>query len=414
MNSSSKGGIPRLQELSFLGVTAQHVAENCTFDEIRRALIDHMTGLREVIAPTGNHAIFRLARHNPYRYFNNAAEALAELMLLGMAEKATVPHTKTAVDAYSKRTFKLTEAGETWVAQLNQSGHQAAAYDALLLVLWHHHPQFSGYLQLLSRTMLVIPAAKWTDSQQAATGKEDRRSYIRFLASRASKAVQAGVTGWQATEPEIEAAITTYIDERIKAATSRQRPDPYPRHGDFVRACEEALVSFAFRQAGLPLDYISHEILRRWTKSLAVANFSYHVPTAAALRLWATADIRVVNDVPQVQRRNVHDWGDRIIEALPEAFEWARKQEPANSFVPIYRVRAAVCSKLGLSDPVFDMALREFLAGERRPDSTFRLNLDSSVFGNVPPTEQPLKLTDRSGRTQVYHVMTLLSLTKGN
>ena len=62
------------------------------------------------------------------------------------------------------------------------------------------------------------------------------------------------------------------------------RPNPYPRHRDFIGACEEALVSFAFRRAGLPLDYISHEILRRWTKDLGVANFSYHVPAAPALR----------------------------------------------------------------------------------------------------------------------------------
>ncbi len=37
-------------------------------------------------------------------------------------------------------------------------------------------------------------------------------------------------------------------------------------------------MSFAFTQAGLTLGYISHEIIRRWTQVLGVANFSYHVP----------------------------------------------------------------------------------------------------------------------------------------
>src|SRR5437016_13846480 len=112
-------GIPRLQELSFLEVTAKHVASDDTFDEIRRALIDHMASLRDENAQTGNIAIYRLARHEPYRYYTNAAEALAELMRLGMVEKNTLPSSVSAVPFYEKRRFALTPKGADWVAKLN-------------------------------------------------------------------------------------------------------------------------------------------------------------------------------------------------------------------------------------------------------------------------------------------------------
>ena len=57
------------------------------------------------------------------------------------------------------------------------------------------------------------------------------------------------------------------------------------------------------------------------------------------------------------------------VDELQPAFEMARARHPRNdSFVPIYEVRAAVCSKLAINDPVFDASFTEFLPGRRRPD----------------------------------------------
>jgi hypothetical protein len=99
------------------------------------------------------------------------------------------------------------------------------------------------------------------------------------------------VTGWTARRSRSPDAIRSYLDDRYKAAEKRKTGEPYARNRDFVGACEEALVSFAFTQAGVKLDYISLEILRRWTRFLGVANFSYYVPGPSALRLWSTADL---------------------------------------------------------------------------------------------------------------------------
>src|SRR5438128_11328493 len=108
-------GIPRLQEIEFLQVAATRVAEGRTYDEVRKALIDHMAAERERMAPTGNHAAFRLARHDPQRYMRNATEALGELMRLGMIERAQLPTTRKVAPLYRNRRFELTRAGAVWV-----------------------------------------------------------------------------------------------------------------------------------------------------------------------------------------------------------------------------------------------------------------------------------------------------------
>ena len=291
--------------------------------------------------------------------------------------------------------------------------------DVLLTDLWRVHPQFSGYLRLLAFSPIVLPTARWSEANPTGTSDvsagEARLRYVNFLARRAAGAVKAGMTGWAGTKDDIAAAVRGYLDDRFQAAERRNIANPYARNRDFVGACEEALVSFAFRQAGLKLDYISLEILRRWTRDLGVANFSYYVPGPTALRLWATAefDVDVDRHLRGVRRRSIAEYGEAIIDFLPQAFDQARRLEPDSTWVPIYRIRAAIAMKLGVSDATVDRALQQFVDGTLRPDAPFRINLESAEIGSTPPTERPLRITDnRTNRTLTYRVMALVRQTE--
>jgi hypothetical protein len=404
-------GIPRLQELEFIEEALKGVVAGQNYDEIRQSLFGYMAYKRHLDAPSGNHAGTRGQQQDPAtRYVHNTTEALSECMRLGFIERAALPSSKRAAENYRTQTFIVTPAGEAWAERATDD--VTGAYTELLELLWNLHPQLAGYLRMLQRGPLVIPIANWTEVHDRPVGVDHaapaRKAFIDFLVARCSRAVKAGATGWRASEAEIAAAIDDYIAARIDFAHRRNRPHPYPRHADFVSACEEALVSFAFTQAGLTLGYISHEIIRRWTQVLGVANFSYHVPDAPALRLWASAQIDDVSGGLTVHRRGPAEWGDRVIDALPEAYERSRRRSPESSFVPIYLVRAGVCFRLGLNNNVFNVAVREFLASERRTDAGFRLNLDRAHIGAVPPTESALQVPDRSGRSHPYTVMTLV------
>lgn len=414
MTASAKGvGIPRLQELDFVGVAVDGVVAGQTYDQIRTALYEHMRYTRRRNAPSGNHAGTRGTQDPATRYVHNTTEALTEAMRLGFVERAPLPSSKKAAAGYAGARFIATPEGRAWSARAAEDARDA--YNDLLSRMWDLHPQLAGYLELLAKGPFVIPAATWREvhDRPIHAGQEEaaRRAYLEFLAARCGRAIAAGATGWQATEGDVATAINDYIDARVAFATRRSRPHPYPRHSDFVSACEEAVVSFAFTRAGMPLDYISLEILRRWTKAFGVAGFSYHVPEAPALRLWATAEIQPPPEF-QVERRSVEDHYDAVLAELPQAYERARRQHHGSSFVPVHMVRAGVCFRLGLNDNVFNQAIRRLLSSERQPELGYRINLDRAQFGALPPTELPLTVPDRSGRDQPYSVMTLVSRTE--
>ena len=271
---SQPGGarIPRLQELSFLAVAMRGVADGVGFEQIRRNLIDHMIGMRLNSDATGNTAPFRTAKNDPGRYVSNVSEALKELMRLGLVEKAMVPSSARAARNYATTTFAPTSEGVVW-AQLLQDDLKSA-YDHLLHLLWNTHPQFAAFLKAINGQGLVIPILPWSRVPEPLT----RDRYLRFLPRWVSESLGAEPSGWTASESEIGESVGQYLKDRYENARGRGRDEPYPKNRDFVSACEEALVKFAFAQRGIAIDYISHQIVRRWTKELGVANYSYHVP----------------------------------------------------------------------------------------------------------------------------------------
>ena len=397
-------GIPRLQELSFLEVAILGVAANATFEEIRRQLVAHMIELRRNNARTGNIATFRLAKDDPKRYVRNATESLKELMRLELIAPATLPSSARAARNYKTATFSLTELGQRWADLLNDD--LKSAYDNLLGMLWRAHPQFEGFLRAtcVERAGLIVPLAQWGELPLPRTHSR----YLDFLSARVAKAVKTIEPGWSATESEIRAAITSYVERIRQSAKDRDRPDPYTRNQAFVHACEEALVKFAFHQCGVSLDYISQEILRRWTKVLGIASFSYHVPGLTALRFWPTAVLKVDDKTVVAHRRTGNEQVNQVVTILREAYDQVRRDDPSRSlWVPIYRVRAAACNRLLIPDAVFDHALIKLLQGDMKTGVPYGVNIDPAQYGNVPPTELPLRIETSRG-VRNYYSMSLV------
>ena len=394
--------IPRLQELSFLEIAMLGVADVAGFEEIRRRLIDHMMVLREESDVSGNTARFRIAKDAPNRYVSNVSQALKELMLLGLIEPATVPSSARAAKNYATTKFLASEKGSAWVGLLRENWQ--SAYDQLLDMLWHAHPQFKTFLKVIEGRGLEIPLLQWAEMPAPRT----RDHYRDFLPVWVARHLEVGQSGWTASESEVREAVEGYLEARYEDAQARGREEPYPKNRDFVGACEEALVRFAFARSGVALDYVSQEILRRWTKDLGIANFSYHVPGFNALRLWPTAVVHMSGGKVSATRRSGPELVQRAIELLPNIYGDLRRKEGTRSlWVPIHQVRAGVCWSLGIPDGVFERALLQILAGEGENTAPFRVNLDPAQFGIVPPSEPPLRLqTGRGLRT--FFAMSLI------
>ena len=409
-STSQPGGarIPRLQELSFLAVTMRSVAEGAVFEQTRQNLIDHMIGMRMNSDATGNTAPFRIAKNDPGRYVSNVSESLKELMRLGLVVKAMVPSSARAARNYAATTFDPTPEGMAW-AQLLQDDLRSA-YDHLLHMLWNTHPQFSAFLKEIDGQGLVIPLLPWSQVPEPIT----RDRYMRLLPRWVSECLGTEPCGWTASESEVGESVRQYLTDRYEDARDRGREEPYPKNRDFVSACEEALVKFAFAQRGVAIDYISHQVVRRWTKELGVANYSYHVPGSSALRLWSTAEIGEPESRVAAERRIGPVMIERAIDRLAASYEEVRREDQTRSlWVPIYRVRASVCWALRTQDAVFDRAMLQVLTGDHQKDLPYGVNVDMSQYGNVPPTELPLRLPTKRG-IQTYYAMSLVPKRNGS
>jgi hypothetical protein len=295
-----------------------------------------------------------------------------------------------------------------WVELLEKEG-EPTALDALLKRLWKVHPQLADYLRLVTRAgMLIIPTLTWSSVHPEATGREGREKYVEALVERAVDAARSGRAGWEAEATEVRQAIAAYVARRQAYADKRGRP-AYKRAGDFVSDCDQAVTVLALRKAGVAVDYISFEILRRWTQDLLVANFSYWVPAgdATAMRAWGTASLEERDGVPSFERRRPSsEWTCQIEQLLPGAFRTVRSEEGDSSFVPIWKVRAHVCAELRVNDIVFDSALREFQRRAVRGELPFRLALEVNTSGSIPPTERPLRgIPDRYGREVLFSLI---------
>ena len=213
--------IPRLQELSFLEVTILGVADGASFEDIRQRLVAHMIAMRENSPGTGNIATFRLAKDDPKRYVSNMSEALKELMRLGLILRAPLPAAARAARSYHSVTFALSSEGERWVEMLRND--PKTAYNHLLSMLWHAHPQFVAFLKALGGNGLVIPLAQWGELPEPRS----RERYIDLLTSRIIKGMAMGPTGWAASEAAIRKAIIDYLRARYESAESRGTHNPY-------------------------------------------------------------------------------------------------------------------------------------------------------------------------------------------
>jgi hypothetical protein len=324
-------------------------------------------------------------------------------MRLQMVAKKGLPSSAKAAPAYRNARFELTASGSEWARQLNDD--PKAAYDELLNRLMEVHPQVTAYLRVLRRGNFVVPLARWSDVAEPRGKKE----FIATLAAHAAHVADAEDLGWEVSPGEVREAVSQYVDRIEQSALARKRDRPFSRNQDFINSCEEAVVKFAWMKAGVSLDYISQEILRRWTRFLSVANFSYHVPGSSALRYWATAEIDERTGGFEFRRRVGTKYREAVLGVLGRAYDTARREDPSAAlWVPIYRVRAATCWELRLRDEEFDAALEGLLrANLQNSDLPFGVNVDPAMYGNVPPSERPLRvITDRGER--VYYSMSLV------
>lgn len=402
-------GIPRLQDLSYLEVAATGVAAGATFEQIRRSLVNRAADLARESDTDGSFddRKWELVRNDGSRYVHNTVDVLKELIRLGWMERHILPSGPSSAYLHVDDTFELTEQGQRWASLVQADRRQA--YNLLIGELLDVHPQFEGFLRVVgarpssTSTHLTIPHLKW-DSARHST--ED--AYLNDLVDYVAGAVESNTLAWSADRETIQSGIRDYVariqarlEARAKGQTRRQ----------FVGTCDEAVVKVAFAAAGCKVDFISMELLRRWTRFLGVANFSYYAPGPHALRLWATGTVSGYGESTHIERRIGTEVRRRALDAVWDAWQDLISSSAAGMYLPIWELRAAVCWQERISDDEFDKALVECLAGVH-PNIGFKVHLDQASVRATPASTRPLILPTDTGLQRIFNVVTIIPTTK--
>ncbi|PWS48764.1 hypothetical protein DKT74_02185 [Streptomyces sp. ZEA17I] len=434
-------GIPRLQELTYIESAALAVAGGEPFERIRLAILDRAEELARGTQHDGSFdpAKWHRRRTDPMSYVHNTVDVLKELMRLGWVERHVLPSSPRSAYAHADVTYEATPSGLAWAELVRHD--RLGGYNALVGALLNAHPQFEGYLRLVGARPdsttghLTVPLLR----NDGPSGSSHER-YLTAFVSHVTDASRAGDLGWSAPPDVIEESLRGYVTRAVQRAEARAeqlraeqlrakerhakqrsaagagvrarvgaetRPDEPPvSRKRFITLCEEAAVRLSFASAGCPMDYISHELLRRWTRFLGLANFSYYAPGPTALRLWATGRVDGSGDRLDFQRRVGREVRAAALQALPQIWSTPDGHLDDASYHPVWRIRAAVCWKLRISDDEFDAAIDAAYRGEF-PDLGFRVHLDEAIQLRAPGSVRPLVLRHSTGHHRVFHVMSL-------
>lgn len=382
-----------------LETAAVAVAEARPFEQIRRGLVELMRASSD--DPDSPKWLRRA--DDPEAYVHNVVDALKELMTLGLLERTSLPSTPRSARAHRSQQYTLTSDGQAWVEELASS--RAAAYNRLTGWLLAKHRQFELYLRAVGARPdspaqhLTVPLLRRSDA-----ASNDPEEFVLEFGRHAGNATALGRLGWKADPEEVASAVHRYVTKTTSRAAATGRVMSIKA---IEKEAEKGVVKAAFEAAGVKIDYITVELLRRWTRYLGLATFSYHAAEPRALRLWGTATVSGSGDSTTIERRIGPEIRDRALEELGEVFSEHRARTSQAMYMPIWEARAQVCWRLRIDDAEFDRAIAEMLAGVRGQNLPWEPHLDQASIGAMPPSASPLVLPTRSGNPRTFNVLNL-------
>ncbi|MDZ5661402.1 hypothetical protein SFC79_06450 [Nocardioides sp. S-58] len=409
MSGVGGAGIPRLQDLSYVEVAATQVAAGQRFEQIRRALVTRAAELAHLSDLDGSFDEHRweMIRNDPQKYVHNTVDVLKELMRLGWIERTILPSGPGSAYAHADTTYSLTDAGNEWAKLV--SIDRRAAYNALVGDLIAAHPHFEGFLRALgarpdsTSTHLTIPIMRFDPARHGQYDNFRAETFLDDFIDYAANAAQGPGLGWRASSTDVEQAIRGYVTRIQARAMARQKT---VTRKQYLNTCEEAVTRLAFTAAGCPLDYVTHELLRRWTRFLGLATFSYYAPGPPALRLWATGTVTGRGGQTTIERRVGPDVRHQLLTELWGIWQAERSDGAAGMYLPVWQLRAAACWRLRINDDEFDQAIVDALAGTHG-DLGIEIHLDQASMRATPGSTRPLVLPTTSGLRRVFNVINI-------
>ncbi len=404
--------IPRVDDIAYLFETLGGVRDGLTFDQVRAMLIvrrrhsdqekllDHRSGLT---------ALRRLERNDqPMVYWSNAKDALRELMRLGMVSPAPLPTSVSQVDAHKGRQYALTPEGGRFLELASKDPWEFR--DRFYQSMDAGHPYLRRLRRRLVQGNLFFPRVQKAD---LPGNVEAWYSHPPQPLDALVKKLAEGVNSAQGILLEPEKLVGMFT-RHLRRAWRRRNQSLHPREYSkwVVKTVNDVTVRLLASAYGIPLDHVTFRASLSILDELHVAWQTRSLADRVGWTAWLTAN----GEPPEhrgkaaspaalaletsiwLRRRRPTD--EEVRDALIQAF--LDDQDRKGGFALIHVLRAAVCYRLKIHGWVFNDVLRKMHAGTLRHEA-FAVNLDRGSSSELPPSEEPFTVGDRS-----FYIITLL------
>jgi hypothetical protein len=289
-------------------------------------------------------------------YWAPTADALLETMRLGFVERAPVPSARRYVESHRERAHTLTPLGHE-LAELAQRD-VAAFCDKLAAAIFEAHSYFRAFIAKLQGAPIGCPEVTESDVDAVSSAGNGTDYWVEYVARRLR---DLSTAGGKVNIVDIKETIVSVVQRRFGAGGESR-----PTRKALTQAMNDAFAVAAVRARGLLIGATDIDVLKSWGSQLRVLDQSRYVPGIDGFNLiWLAADVQDGSPV-SIQRRDLRRFERRVAEAIVESY---RSQAAAADttlsapYLPIYKVRADVAYKCGVTRALVDLVIERLSDG---------------------------------------------------
>lgn len=383
-SNPARDTIPRVTHVSYFYSAIQGIATGLRFDDLRVRLRQLGNELSRRSGGTASTA--RIS--DSYTFWSPTADAIYELMRLGLVERRPLPSKRINVDAHRDTSYLLTPAGEAIIEKPKDS--ESLFRGALTPLLINQHPYLSTLCKILAEEPLLIP--EYTE-EELREFKQRGESWSRELGEDAASRMKSSMKLATVSSESVTTKIRDSLAKRFSGGAE-------PTAKDILDTVADALVVATLEARGVRYDAITFNILMSWGRQLFIFDESRYVHEMPGRTIWSSADIEGLDGDARVSRRGLSKYGDQVGEHLAIAYREIADAIPTDAggpgalypYLEIFRVRALSAFRLRVNVSLVDRVIAEI--ADRTRSVHYRLELQLGM-SNWPSSEAPFRLGSR-------------------
>lgn len=397
--------IPKVDKATYLFETIGWVQDGCTFEEIRKSLIELRLEIdRESIVDQrrGASSSRQLnVRKSDSTFWSNARESLRELIRLGLMQHERLPSRAAQLKVHRSQTFTLTEEGERFLAlaEANSTEFRHRFVQAMIIA----HPYLRALRTELTRKEFFFPRIQKSDVPgDPALWQKGPPETFTELTRKISEQVRE-IMEVPIVPEDLETQMRPYLQAAWKRRNQQLNPQLLSKW--VVKTLNDTVVRVLLGAYVVQMDFVTFRSAISLLTDLNAIWGTRSLPDRKGWTIWSTSDgaptseaIQGLSPAAQALHGDVwfnpHKVPDEILRDKIVGTFFSLKDR-SGGIALIHVLRAEVCHNLGIHGNQFNSVLTKMHSKElihRR----YAVNLDRGGGSSLPPSEEPFRIGERA------------------